>query len=77
MRDKSLGIWMIAIFGISGLSVMALAWLWPTLHSERLVASLTGSVGLLIAIIHVIALKKSPAGMNTEKAAVNVEVEDK
>ena len=74
MRDKSLGIWMIAIFGISGLSVMALAWLWPTLQSERVVATLTGSVGLLIAIIHVLALRKSAAG---EQAAVKVNIEEK
>ena len=77
MRDKSLGVWMIAMFGVSGMSIMTLAWLWPTLQSERLVATLTGSVGLLIAIIHALALKKSQTDMNTEQAAVKVNVEDK
>ena len=77
MRDKSLGVWMTAMFGISGLSIMALAWLWPTLQSERVVATLTGSVGLLIAVIHVVALRKSAAGMNREQAAVKVNSEDK
>jgi hypothetical protein len=77
MKDKSLGIWLIALFGISGLSVMTLAWLWPTLQSERLVATLTGSVGLLIAIIHALMLRKSLAGMNTEQAAVKVNLEEK
>ena len=77
MRDKSLGVWMIAMFGVSGMSIMMLAWLWPTLQSERLVATLTGSVGLLIAVIHALALKKSRNGMNTEQAAVKVNIEDK
>ena len=74
MRDKSLGRLMIAIFGISGLSVMTLAWLLPTLQSERVVATLTGLVGLLIAIIHVLVLRKSSA---REQAAVKVNIEEK
>jgi hypothetical protein len=77
MRDKSLGVWMIAMFGVSGMSIVALAWLWPTLQSERLVATLTGSVGLLIAIIHALALRKSQTGMNAEPATVKVNIEDK
>lgn len=77
MRDKSLGIWLITMFGISGMSIVALAWLWPTLESERLVATLTGSVGLMIAIIHALALRKSQTGMNTEQAAVKVNTEEK
>ena len=77
MRDKSLGVWMIVMFGITGLSIMALAWLWPALQSERVVATLTGSVGLLIAVLHVVALRKSSAAMNREQAAVKVNSEDK
>ena len=59
MKDKGLGIWLIALFGLSGLCVILLAWLWPTLASERLVATLAGSAGLLIALLRAVTLRKA------------------
>ena len=72
MRDKSLGIWLIVMFGVSGLAIITLAWLWPTLQSDRIVATLTGLVGITIALIRALTLKKS-----ANDKQVPVEVEDK
>ena len=72
MKDKSLGIWLIVMFGVSGVAVIALAWLWPTLQSDRIVATLTGLVGIGIAVIRALALRQSPADKQ-----VTVEVENK
>ena len=76
MKDKSLGIWLISLFGISGIAVVMLAWLLPTLESDRTIATLTGSVGLLLAAIHVISLRRQSVGNNDEKAPVKVNIED-
>lgn len=72
MKDKSLGIWLIVMFGVSGLAVITLAWLWPTLQSDRIVATLTGLVGIAIAAICALTLRQSPA-----EKQVTVEAESK
>jgi len=70
MKDKSLGIWLIVLFGVSGLAVIALAWLWPTLQSDRIVATLTGLVGITVAIIRALTLRQSN---NVKRVPVEVE----
>ncbi len=74
MKDKSLGIWLIALFGVSGLAVITLAWLWPTLQSDRIVATLTGLVGIAVAIIRALTLRQSN---NVKRVPVEAEVENK
>lgn len=59
MKDKSLGVFLIVIFGISGIAVMLLAWLWPTLASDRLTGIIAGSAGLGVALTQVKTLKNS------------------
>jgi hypothetical protein len=77
MRDKSLGIWLMVLFGISGMAIIMLAWLWPALQSERIVATLTGSVGLAVATVHALMLRQSTSGKIDEQVPLKVEVEDK
>jgi len=72
MKDKSLGIWLIVMFGVSGLAVIALAWLWPTLQSDRIVATFTGLMGVTVAVIRALTLRQSLADKQ-----VPVEVENK
>jgi hypothetical protein len=74
MKDKSLGIWLIVMFGVSGLAVIILAWLWPTLQSDRLVATLTGLLGVTVAVIRALMFRQSP---NDKQIAVKAEVEEK
>lgn len=73
MKDKSLGILLTALFGLSGLAVITLAWLWPTLEGERFPATMAGSLGIMIATSQGIRLRRSP---ETEEKRVPVEVEN-
>ena len=77
MKDKSLGIWLIVMFGVSGLAVIALAWLWPTLQSDRIVATLTGLVGIAVAVIRALTFRQSPACPDGKQVPVEVEAENK
>ncbi len=74
MKDKSLAIWLIAIFGLSGTSMIALAWLWPTLQSERITATVAGFLGVSIAVIRALTLRQSPAD---KQVTVEVKAESK
>jgi len=76
MKDKSLEISLIAIFGISGMAVMLLAWLWPSMESERILATLAGMTGLLIALVRYIGLRKI-LRTEDEKVPVRVEAREK
>ena len=77
MRDKSPGIFIMALFGFTGLIILALGWLWPVLQPERVVATVTGSVGLLIALLQVLVLRRSPGRAGDERVPVKVRVGDK
>jgi hypothetical protein len=72
MKDKSLDIWLMVLFGASGMAVIALAWLWPVLASERVAATIAGFVGLLVAFSRAFMLRQSAAsahGKNFPAAA--------
>jgi hypothetical protein len=70
MKDKSLGIWLIVLFGVSGLAVISLGWLLPWLESERAVATLGGLTGIVVAIVRAIMLRRAP-----DKRPVTMEIE--
>ncbi len=70
MKDKSLGIWLIVMFGLSGTAMIVLAWLWPALQSERITATIAGFLGVGIATVRALILRQS-----TDKKRVAVEVE--
>jgi hypothetical protein len=61
MKDKSLGILLIGIFGLTGLGAVALGWLLPWLQSERVTATLAGLAGIMIAGIQAFLLLKAPS----------------
>ena len=73
MKDKTLGIWLIVMFGISGLAITLLAWLWPALESDRVMATLAGSIGIGIAVTYAFMLRKSPGDRNEKQVPVEVE----
>jgi len=75
MKDKSLGIWLMVIFGVSGMAVIALAWLLPTLESDRMVANLAGSIGIFIATGQALRLRNLPS--NNKHLPLEVEITDK
>ena len=73
MKDKSLNITLISIFGISGIAMLMLAWLQPMPGSERVMAFFIGSIGLLVALIRTVMLKTQR--IQPETRIVTVEVE--
>jgi Flp pilus assembly protein TadB len=76
MKDKSLEIMLIVVFGISGLAVMLIAWLWASMESQRIMATVVGLTGLLIATFKYISLRKLFRN-ESEKIPVRVELREK
>jgi drug/metabolite transporter (DMT)-like permease len=76
MKDKSLEITLIVVFGISGLAVMLMAWLWASMESQRIMATVAGLTGLLIATFKYISLRKLFRN-ESEKIPVRVELREK
>ncbi|MFQ6122711.1 MAG: hypothetical protein ACE5LA_06615 [Dehalococcoidales bacterium] len=76
-RDKSLGIFLVVLFGILGIVILTLAWVWQMSASERILATFVGSSGLLVALSQALLLKSPKAGTEAEQILVNAEVKDK
>lgn len=72
MENKSLG--MAVFLGILGATALILAWLWPMPAAERILSTLMGFVGLIVALAQA-PLRRSPSTDNA--APVSVEVKDK
>ena len=75
MRDKSLDIFLMVLFGISGAAILMLAWLRPMPGADRILSTFIGSVGLFVAFTRALLLKSSRT--ETERVLVKAEVEDK
>ena len=76
MEDKSLNIMLIVIFGMAGTAILTLAWLQPMSGSGRILTTLIGSVGLLVAAFRA-RLLRSPQVSAEDEAMVKVELKDK
>jgi len=77
MRDKSLGILLMVLFGISGITVLVLAWLWPMPGTERILTTFIGTFGLGVALSRVPLLKSAKPRADAEQVIIKVEAEDK
>ena len=75
MRDKSLSVFLIALFGISGIAIMTLAWARPMPASDRILSTLVGSAGLLVVFTQSLLLKSPPSRAKAERIPVEVEAE--
>ena len=72
MGDKSLSIFLMVLFGISGIAILMLAWLWQMPASERVLATLIGSTGLFVALSRGLLLRSSKARTEAEQVTVGV-----
>ena len=77
MRDKSLGILLMVLFGISGITVLVLAWLWPMPGLERILTTFIGTFGLGVALSRVPLLKSAKPRADAEQVIIKVAVQDK
>lgn len=76
MKDKSLEVFLILIFGVSGIAVLLLAWLWPVVVPERVPATFIGSFGVFIAVIKALRLKP-PKSVTDGGVVVRIGAEDR
>jgi len=77
MGDKSLGILLMVLFGISSITILVLAWLWPMSGLERILTTFIGVSGLLVALSRIPLLKSVRAKTDVGQVMVQVEVQEK
>ena len=77
MGDKSLSMLLAVLFGISGVTILVLAWVQPMPASERILTTIIGSVGLFVALVRARLLKSPQAKVGTEQVLIGVEAKDK
>lgn len=76
MIDKSLSIFLMIIFGMSGITILTLAWLEPLPASERIMTTLIGSIGLFVSFTRALQIRSLPPETNTEQRLVKAEVKE-
>jgi hypothetical protein len=74
MRDKSLDMFLMVLFGISGIAILILAWLQPMITSERILTTFIGIGGLFMALTRIKSLR---VGTDAEPSSVTADIEDK
>jgi len=77
MKDKSLSIFLIVLFGMSGIAILLLTWLRPMPESERILDTFIGSVGLCVALANTLLLKSPRVRRDDKQPVVEVEVRGK
>ena len=77
MRDKSLDMFLIVLFSISGIAILILAWLQPMITSERILTTFIGLGGLFMALTRAWLFKSVPANTDAKAVSVEVKAEDK
>ena len=75
-RDKSLSIFLVVLFAISGVAILVLTWLQPMPGTERVLSTLIGLAGLLVAMGWGKLLRSAKAGASAESVPVRVEVKE-
>jgi hypothetical protein len=76
MAEKSMGILLMVTFGISGIGVTALAWLYPALHLDKTMATLAGIIGVGFTVFQGIMFRHS-CHAGAERVSVEGAIEDK
>ncbi len=75
-QDKSLSVLLMVLFGISGVVIIMLAWIWPMLASEKTLATLLVSFGLIVALIQALMLKSPQVKAGNEHTLIKVKAKD-
>ena len=77
IRDKTLDIFVILLFGMGGIAILILAWAQPMSLSERIMTTSIGSTGLLGMLVRVLLRKHLQADTSAESVPVKSQNEDK
>ena len=76
MRDKSLDILLMVLFGIAGITILMLAWLQPMPGLERILTTFIGIFGLGVALSRAPLLKAAKPRAEARQIVMKVEAED-
>ena len=74
--NKSIGILLMVVLGVSGVVVTALAWLYPSLNLNKIEATLAGLIGMGFTIFQSIRFRYL-SRIQAEPAPIEVEIEEK
>jgi hypothetical protein len=74
--DKSMGILLMVILGVSGVAVTALAWFCPVLNLNKIEATLAGVIGVGFTVFQSIRFRHLSYNQ-AEPVSVEVEIEEK
>lgn len=61
MKDKSLNIVLMVLFGAPGIVILGLSWMLPHLNEERAVALFAAAMGILIAVFSGLKMREPKA----------------
>ena len=61
MRDKSLGIFLMVLLGVGGITILILTWSQTMLLTDRIMSTFVGSIGLFVATVRALLLRAMPA----------------
>jgi hypothetical protein len=75
--EKSQSIFLPVVFGVMGLIILMLAWLWPVTASDRITAVVVGSAGIFGALLRIPVIRRSSGRSGDKQDLVNVEVKEK
>lgn len=68
--DKSLGVTLMVLFGLSGVAAGVLCWIWPLSTTERFMDTIIAAMGVGVAVVA--GFRSFP--LRRERAAQPVEV---
>jgi hypothetical protein len=75
--DRSLGILLMVLFGVSGIIILVFTWLQPMSGiMERVLSTVLGAIGLGVALSRIPFLKFPKAGTEAEEVPVEVKARD-
>ena len=77
IRDKTLDIFLMVLFGMGGITILILAWAQPMPLPGRILTTSIGSIGLFWVLIRILLLHSVLAKMGTAKVPEEDEVEKK
>ena len=76
MREKSLDVLLMILFGIGGITIMVLTWSQTMELPERILSTSIGTLGLIWTAARVRLLKSMPGALVTQRNEAQDSIED-
>ncbi|MFH1775862.1 MAG: hypothetical protein ABH839_04340 [Chloroflexota bacterium] len=76
-RDRALAIFLMVLFAVAGAVTLILSWIRPMPESERVIATLIGSAGLIWALARMFRHKSAGKSNQTVPAEAEIQARNK